>query len=236
MQKALDIKEEFYKNWVSPDGLALLDSNGNETSNGILFLAFFLALCDEQNAIGELDISRSFNAVKSIQVKEGLFARSPNNSAMEAHDNYIGICFISILFDFAFARQICVYGLEHGYSYNNQTEKQEVRTTRQGGDVAVYSIAAGFRPTAWDYVWALTGILIAAFKGTPSVVNLAWLRLKIMQLSFEKKLGLNNWMFLFYFPIRIIFDLVIYKRFGGIKGSFAQYYKPEHPINLLVNL
>jgi hypothetical protein len=56
-----EVKEDFYKNWVTPDGLALLDPNGQESDNGTLFLAIFLMLCHECKVLDELDITRSFN-------------------------------------------------------------------------------------------------------------------------------------------------------------------------------
>lgn len=230
------IKDDFYARWITADGLALLGAGDPPNDNGILFLALFLMLCQKQNLLDELDITRSFNAIKSIEVAPGLYCRRPNDTRMEAHDNYVGVCAISVIFSFVFARNIAEYGLSHGYNFNNTApDTFEMRSLHQGGDVAFYSLSAGYIPAMWDHLWLCIGLLIAGFKGTPSVVNLAWLRIQAIALSIEKKgfLPASHWATVSFFFVSLVYNIAIRVRFGGIQGSFLRYFRPEHPINLL---
>ena len=96
------------------------DGDYIDNDNGVLFLAFYMMLKKKLGKIDQSDLDHSFRAIKSIEVEPGLFARAPNNIQMEAHDNYMGICSLSVLFEFAFAREIVELGTKTGFSYNNR--------------------------------------------------------------------------------------------------------------------
>jgi hypothetical protein len=231
------IKDEFYQGYVTPDGLALLDKGDPESDNGVLFLGFFLMLCYKAKLLDPRDTNNAFRALQSVQVVKdgqvipGLHWRSPQMPhKMESHDNSIGVCAISAIFDFAFARQHLEYGLKTGFCYNNlEPGKFEARATRQGGDIAFIKLTAGYVPSIWETLWLAIGVTIAAFKGTPSTVNLAWLRLEALKIE-KAPLGLLGPQRLILFLTDCIYNVSIKKRFGGIQGSFARYYKESHPI------
>ena len=228
-----EIVDSFYRDYVSPNGLALLGKGDGENDNGILFLGIFVMLMHDRNLLTELDITRSFNAIKGIEIYPGLFARTHLNDKMDSHDNSVGVCALSVIFNFAFARQLVEYGTQTGFCYNNLHPGDfEARAARQGGDIAFYKICAGYTPTIWETVWLCVGILIAAFSGWSSTVNLAWLRLRSMDISIETKPATAITKTALFIT-NLVYNVCIWKRFGGIKGSFKQYFKAEHPINLL---
>jgi hypothetical protein len=155
---------------------------------------------------------------------------------MESHDNSAGICAISAIFDFNFARQHVEYGTRTGFCYNNQSPGTfELRAVRQGGDIAFYKICAGMVPTLWETLWLCVGILIAGFKGWASTQNLAWLKLRAIDIALERKAQVS----LFgptraaLFITNLVYNVCIWRRLGGMRYSFRRYFRAEHPINLL---
>lgn len=235
MRLSIELKNEFYDKWVSPNGLALLNIGDPENSNGILFLAMFLILLKESDDVIQDDLFKSFSAIKKIEVEPGLFKRSPSSQELEAHDDYIGICALSVIFNLATAREIVEFGTAHGFAYDNLSpELPSPKTIRQGGDIAFYKICAGFTPTIWEFVWMCAGIILAGVRGTPSVVNLAWLRLKAISYAvFRAQTSLFGWLSTSIFFTSLIYNISVRKRFGGIQGSFAKYFIEAHPIRRL---
>ena len=236
MKNVFAIRDEFYKNWVSPDELAWLDSGGPDSSNGILFLAMFLLLLKETDSLNQEILNRSFKALRNIQVAPGLYRRSPTNDSRESHDNYVAVCAIAVLFSFVDARSIVEFGTDHGFAYDHMSPEAPAKETiRQGGEIAFYKLCAHAVPTLWELAWLCIGLALAGIKGSPSVVNLAWLRLKTLGHALKDKAGIN-----LFLPslvsitfASLIFNIFLRKRFGSIQGSFAQYFKDNHPIRLL---
>lgn len=236
MREAIEIKKDFYENYVSPNGLALLGKGHIENANGILFLAIFYAVAKKIDLLSQNDLTHAFDTLKKIEIEPGLFKREPTNRELEAHDNYVGICFLSVIFDLYFARQVVEYGTKTGFMYDNKNpEKPDPRTMRQGGDIALYKIAAGYFPTVWETIWLFFGIISASFKGSPSTMNLTWLRIQTISYAFEKHKNVTflSGSFVLLFIASLIFNLMIRKRYGGIQGSFAKYYSDDHPIRRL---
>jgi hypothetical protein len=229
------IKQDFYNNWVSPNGLALLSIQGPENSNGILFLAIFLMLLKQCDCLDQTDLNKAYLALEKIRVQPGLYKRAPGNDSLEAHDDYVGICAISVLFDFIDARSITDFGTRMGFSYDNITpDKPDPRSTRQGGEIAYYKLCAGYIPTLWEYIWLILGLVLASFKGTPSVINLAWLRIKTL-LIVSDRFSTNLFGIIpvsMYFT-SLIFNFNLRRRYGNLQGSFAQYFEELHPIRRL---
>lgn len=219
------LKEEFYRDWVSTNGLALLGKGHKENDNGILFLAYFLYLVPTD----KLDLDATFRVIKSLEVEPGVFARHPNNQMLEAHDNYVGICALSVLFNFSFAREIVEYGTKTGFSYNNlDTSNQQIRTTRQGGEIAFYKLCCSYVPTVWELVWLVGGIAVAGFKGDHSTTILSWLRLE----AIKRKDGPRpQWVVALIGAASLLFSIGVKKKWGNIKEAFKKYFVADHPIN-----
>ena len=111
----------------------------------------------------------------------------------------------------------------------------ELRTIRQGGEIAFYKICAGFTPTIWELAWLVIGIILGGFKGSASVVNLCWLRCETLLLAVKQKRVVNLYvpMVLSVLVAFLTFSIALKTRFKNILGSFAAYYRAEHPIILL---
>jgi hypothetical protein len=236
VREAIALKNEFYEKWVSPNGLALLGVGEGENANGILFLAFFLQLLKLSDDLNQDDLNRAFNALEKIRKAKGYYKRSRTQEATDSHDNTVGICAISALFDFKDARDIVEVGTENGFNYDHLSPDSPMpRTQHQGGDVAFYKICAKFSPTLWELIWMCGGIIIAGIWGTPSTVNLTWLRLQAAFLSLKKRgdahlYGITG---VSLFFASLVYNIGVRKRFGGIQGSFAKYYRESHPIRRL---
>jgi hypothetical protein len=235
--KPRTIKQEFYTNWVSPNGLALLGNRDAENSNGILFLAIFLMLLKKCDCLDQTDLDKSFVALEKIRIQPGLYKRAPNHPELEAHDNYVGVCALSVLFELKDAREVVEYGTRTGFAYDNlNPNNPDSRSIRQGGEIAFYKICAGYVPTIWEFAWMCIGLLVTAFQtkstkvNLPSNTNLAWLRLETLKFV---KINLSLPFKVSLFITESIFNIMLRKRYGGIQGSFARYFREEHPIRLL---
>ena len=208
MQKVIELKNEFYSSWVSRNGLALLDANGQEPANGIYFYAVFMQLCRELDSVNTRDEQHAAFLLSMLEKEPGLLNRWPDTPVLDSHDNYIGGCSISK--DFA---QRCVkYGVEHGWNYNNVDGKWVKEAQRQGGEVAFYQLSAGYSADPFYLIWLCCGLLLAAFQWN-SVVIAAWLRLRTIK-------GKNK----FVDMTGVIFDLIVGIR-GGILKFFKEYYR-----------
>lgn len=235
MQEAIEIKNLYYSEYVSPDGLGLLGPKQAENANGILFLAIMLAKFVKAKVFDQQDIDNAHKACLATEVEIGLPKRTRENREMDAHDNLVGRAGLSIICEFDEARKLADRGNRYGWSYNSMNpEQQELRTTIQGGTVCFIKMMAGYIPYPTEYVWMLGGILTAAFKGTPSTVNINWFAIECLDLCFEKKFSKTHWTHLFYPAVKFIFKLKVRQRFGGIQGSYAQYFMLEHPIHLIL--
>ena len=240
MQKDL-IKDLYYSDYVSENGLGLLSPRGRENDNGILFLGYQLSKFRKAKCIDERDVENAFKACESTCVKingikiEGLHWRSPSNGLLEAHDNLVGISGISAMLGFDYARKIAERGNRYGWSYHSLIpEKQEIRTTLQGGTICFIKMCTGFIPYPIEYLWMLFGILSAGFFGNPSTVNINWYACEVLDFVFETKFNKTHWTYPLYPLVKFIFKLSVQKRYGGIKGSYAKYFIPEHPIHLIL--
>jgi hypothetical protein len=133
----------------------------------------------------------------------------------EAHDNVVGICAISTLFEFVFAREVVEYGTRNGFCYNSENPgKFDIKHVHQGGDIAFYKLCSGMMPTIWEYVWMLGGMLVTILKGSASTKNLGWLRCQALLLR-------NNLLW-----VKILSQFMS-------KSSFKNYFLAEHPITKL---
>jgi hypothetical protein len=235
LQTALEIKELYYRDYVSADGLGLLKAKDGENANGILFLAMMLAKFVKAKVFDQVDINNAHKACLATEVEIGLPKRVRSNWEVDAHDNLVGRAGLSLICEFDEARKLADRGNRYGWSYNSMhPEQQELRTTIQGGTVCFIKMMAGYIPYPTEYLWMLGGILVAAFKGTPSTVNLNWFSIECLDLCFEKKFSKTHWTHLLYPLVKFIFKLKIKQRFGGIKGSYNKYFLPEHPMHLIL--
>ncbi len=246
---AVVIKNDFYKRWVAENGQARLDLIDSaapfppftqervKNENGVLFLAYFLVLLK----LGEIDDATDRNGfsnlVHDLQEQFGLYNRHPgNHEALEAHDDYVGIAAVSSLFGFPFASQILQYGTKTGFCFNNLSPgTYAVEAQLQGGDIAFIAMCAGWVPELWNYAWFCGAILLNAFQSSKSPNNpasstlLGWIKVVAITDALSRDKTFPKWVAWSWPFVALIFHLGLKRKYGGIKGAFAQYFSPMHP-------
>jgi len=223
VQEVIKLKNEFYEKWVSPDGLALLNIGDAENSNGILFYAYFIALCREFDAINSLDQKHCNHLLEILQEDKGLLNRRKDLHTLEAHDNYVGAAYCALISgNEDYLENVVKRGVEHGWNYNNVPPYEwRKESQRQGGEIAFYQICAGYTPDVFYFIWMLIGLIIASFQWS-SVVNLAWLRCKAIRLALKNPQP--AWVSFGFSIAELIFTLLVDSR-GGFKKFFKDYYR-----------
>jgi hypothetical protein len=243
-----DLKKEFVQNYLAQDGLCRLTEEfrtlpDGTTSvindNGILFAVSGYALLDKLGLLDGADSIRFLHTVSNLAVEPGLYnRRSDATERTEAHDNYAGIAVGSVIFDKWFARDICEYGERKGWQFANVTPNTfQFSQLRQGGEIALYKICAGRVPYLTEWAWCLGGMLWTSFKGTPSTLNLFYLRSYGITKALKRYAdGASS----LWWPITLSWKIaapiitgLADKHFGGLKTTTAQYFGPDHVISRL---
>lgn len=232
MQKALELKSLYYSKFVTEDGLGKIRSDEPQNDNGILFLAYTLAKFYKAKVFDQQDIDNAFKACESTKTgTEGVYKRSRHAGLLEAHDNLVGRAGLSVLCEFDDARKMADHGNKSGWSFNsNDPEKQELRTTLQGGSICFIKMCAGYIPYPLEYIWMLGGILVGGFRGYPSTANMNWFVVETLDVVFEKKFTKYHWTYLLFPLFKFIFKLGIKIKFGSIANSYRGYFPEENPI------
>jgi len=243
---AIWAKELFYRDYTTEYGMGRLEPN-KPSDNPILWLAQMLYRFKKAEIIDKRDTDNAFFAlencvvIKDGQKIRGLHWRSPDSQLLEAHDNLVAIAAISVLIESVHAREMCDRGNKYGWSFHSKDpEKQEIRTTLQGGTICFIKLCAGYNPYPIEFIWMLLGILNAGvkkytykwFKGNvASTVNINWLVIDALDEVYKKKFTTTHWTYLPYQIVRILFKSLVNSQ-GGIYHYYRNYFKPEHPIHL----
>ena len=222
--------------WISDDYLGRLTpkSEGrfpgrDDNDNGILFLAMiFMLKCKLKHPMQH---SLVYDSIRALEKERGLYHRRRISPEIyEAHDNYVGICALSVIFGLVFANDIVRYGEKNGYNYNNvEPGKYELKCQRQGGDIAFYKLCAGYKAEPWYVVWMVGGLIVSSLRSSPSEMNLGWLRFQTLGLldidsSFTKAVIKTG---------ELIVDVIHWIKGKDQLWAFANYYRPDHPVNVL---
>ena len=165
--------------------------------NSILFLAFAYSMISKVELLVSDDAFNFMNAMKAIEVEPGLYHRYPGCTLREAHDNYVGISYLSSLLDqWSYAEDIVEYGEDHLWNYNDQDPGvYDIKCQRQPGEIALYDIAAGRSPGLFTCTWlaiglstASTGVLawLRADLIKANLHNLGWLKRKMLEIAIDK--------------------------------------------------
>lgn len=252
-----EIWKEFWTEWVAENGLARLVSRKEEldmgdwrnqdqmglgtvkNDNGILFLAYFIAICkvlrmNEVVQSKRTDVALAVERLERLPCR-GLFNRQPAGKEtpekLEAHDNYVGISYLSGVYDLGYLLEIISYGVLSGWNYNNVHPKQwDIKCQRQPGEIAFYNISAKRTPEIIGFIHLMIGIIINCFKHDAGQNMLTWLRLLTMDQVASQNVA---WV---KFPILIVSQLWILCmniRWGHIANLFGSYFQKNHPINTM---
>ncbi len=219
--------------WIAPNGVY---SVNNE--NGILFLAYMLTLAKTAGADIPIDLAQANFTVKTLERipgTKGLYNRQPGqyNWRQERHDNYVGICAISVLnTDTATPQAMIDWAWSHKFCFNNvEPEKFNKEQIRQPGEVALYYVAAGKKPPLLFWLWLLAGIMIGITKKDADnpQLRLTWLRLWVI----DQK-GVKGWVQRKLYNAVRGFWFKKLQKFGGVKGIFN--FPEGHPILFFTHL
>lgn len=245
----------FTTSWVAENGLARLvhkdkefqledfpvyDQMGLETArndNGILFLAYFLALshlCSLKDKIYQkrADIGTTIERLVRLPYR-GIFNRQPAGDKpphkAEAHDNYVGICFISRMLGLGYEAHIVSYGIKHGWNFNNINPNVfDIKFQRQPGETAFYLICNKMRPDIIGFIHLLIGIIINAFKKNPGQNNLTWLRLYTLSMISDEQGIFIKYCVLF---VTLFWGIMMMFRWNSFEEMFTAYFGKNHPIS-----
>ena len=167
------------ENYFFPWGGMKLSPAETQNDNGPLFAGTYYALRSLAGDLDADDMIRWLRMIKKIQVKPGLYSRYPGSKLVEAHDNYIGHLLASEVFKIkSIPKSICSIPL---YNYNDQPPHEwRWETQRQGGDIALYQLAAGLNPNYLFLAWLSYGI------GAGNVLNLCWARVELLRRIWQR--------------------------------------------------
>ena len=185
----------------------------------------------------------TFNVLYSLQkrdangqIEKGIFNRTPDGGTLEAHDNRVAIIRLSQLFKFTFARDMFERMVKMGMSHNNiDPNKQLLKTTTQGGDVACHNLGIGYRPEILNLLWLCFGLSYAGFKGNPSVTLLSNVRKNILQTAIDEWLEPFDFLTLVLKPAIFLFEMGLSRR-CGLREIQKSYFVPQHPICRLTEI
>lgn len=234
MQKALEIRDEFYKGWVDEFGLGLLEP-GKLTDNGALWLSMFQALCHLCGVYDDGDAHWLIEAASKIK-KGADYKRRPNDERTDAHDNMAGIVTGYVLAGrLDLIGEICdSLDKTGGVSDHTNGSKWSLKQMRQGSEIAFYRICCGRIPFLVDMAWLTFGIVFNAAFGNVSSKNLGWLRCFALNRAGYKhlprpyRLALDGSM--------LIRELILITRNQTPLGTFRRYFVANHPIIKLSEL
>ena len=182
------VKERAYAEYMMSWGGMQLEP-GQNNDNGILILAWFNVLLHMLEQRDTRDVVNSRHAMNTIEIEPGLYTRYPGSTLLEQHDNYVGVALLSVLNnDRARMGAVCDRGRAMLWNYNDlEPSSWRIQSQRQGGDIALYQIAAERVPNLLLVVWLAYGI------GAANVVNLVWARVKTLELSMDHLPKYKRW-------------------------------------------
>lgn len=233
-----DLKKEYFEHWVSPNGLGLLDRDGEENANGVLFLGYIVLMIKMIENYVSSDVRNSFiRTIDLLRVAPGLFNRRPQWPVLEAHDNYSAIvgtsriCGLDYIVD-----EILAHGERNAYNYNNLAPfVWKIECQRQGGEIAFYKINGGKVAEIWNTAWLVLGTWAAAWTRNYSSINLSWYKYEILKIA-DQWMPVNGPTRVIIGIGEIVFRALRWARVGGQKESFKHYFKAEHPIHVFAEV
>jgi len=228
VQEALAIKDEFYTNWVTPEGLGLLEP-GLPNDNGILFLVFTQLLFYRWGVYNEYDAFHFMKAHDSIKVRPGEYKRRIEDFSTDAHDNMLGVVVGAKLAKKDYiVEEICDHmDKTGGVSDHTTASKWKIEQMRQGSEIAFYRIMCARIPYLLDMAWLCGGLIVNAIKGNYSSKNLGFMRVWALE-----KFGFSHLPYAYQgcLSLSILVWHIIIAIKGGVFNNFKNYYVPHHPI------
>jgi len=160
---------------------------------------------------------------------KGLYHRKQSAGADSAnpHDNYNGICSLSLRFDLPYAREICDKGRETHWVLDNQNpDNPNISRIKVPSETGYYMMCAGFKPTAVEALWYAGATIITlgyAIAPRSSCHQLSYIRTKNIELSWEKHGKPRKYWLWIYSSCNATWTISVAIR-GGLDKVFDTYY------------
>jgi hypothetical protein len=260
--KALEWKEEFYRNWTSADGLGKWSIEEDQApypgqvlstvkhDNGIYLLGLFMLMLKMHGIFTISDIVWFQEAANRLRKRDeegnivwGYFHRRPGFTTMrEAHDNYTAISAIAGLASLnPLAEEIALSAHKNGDMINNvDPTAYTIKSVHQGGVVAFYNVMANWHPSILYWVWFLGMNLINCFKfsekhGSDRLLTI--LRLETLAQCPHRMSNRPRWIQGTFALVYLTWRIVVKLRWrGSLANVMAAIIRPSHPIRKLAEL
>jgi hypothetical protein len=224
--------------YIAPDGGGKLETYDERepflkdapritrNENSQLFLVMGHIALHKLGLLTEWDKETFNRHIGLSRARYGVFLRRTNDFGIrQSHDNIVAIAVGARIHNTDHARELCEHGESSGFCYSI-TEKWEIESCLQGGDVGLVKTLAGKVPTLWEMAWFIGGMLTKKDAGQ---INLLFVRIYGLGLVESKSASVS----IFKSITSFIFKL----RFGSkIVSSVEEYFKRDDERNPFIDL
>lgn len=168
--------------------------------NPILYFALAMYVRGQYFPFADRDAKLIKDLYADVKIEPGLICRSRfKKEDHEAHDDYIGLCYLSYFASMTIANEIVAYGRAHNWMYNNTKIKWPWAIKcwhwRLFGTIQHYKLAAGIGLNFLDkFLWAAS---IYSPSGDESGINLQTLKVDLYinqkHRSWIMDFAVNHW-------------------------------------------
>lgn len=159
--------------WIDRNGLVKPQKAWRDSGNGLLYTAVWLMLT------GCRDISIFTDPIGRLEIKSGLYARTPENQfGQEQWDNYLGLAALCFgIGNTAAARSVIWYGIKHFGFYDTDGKLEGKDWLWRFPQVWVLMWLAAFPKIKWVFwpAWWVVGRFMNPNPADASGCQLAWL-------------------------------------------------------------
>ena len=232
------------KRYIAQSGLMHLDPHepvgtDADNDNGILYLAVFVQRLIDKGIdieplreVSKRAIESTFVYDKEGKRIEGLFHRKHTAGAESAnpHDNYNGTCYLSMVFDLPYAREICIKGMETHWVLDNQDpDNPNLSRIKTPSETGYYMFLAGFKPSAIEAIWYVGATLITlgyAMAPRSSCHQLSYLRTNAIEMAWKKYGEPRKYWLWIYSACNAVWRISAAVQ-GGTNRIFSTFYNWE---------
>ena len=196
--------------------------------NAILYCGVAMAIKDLYEEPDDGDWLWVAEIYRVCRKEIGLLTRGPHKfNDFETHDDYVGMCYLSLRTNIAIAASIVGYGKTHSWMYDNTgTVSKSILGwlrcwhRKFAGQVEHYKICAGEKLNLFEQIWWCLGF-ISLGKRTESGIQLDWLKYRAYRASPNKYWLCDR--------AASLWQNMIINRYPNLMGDvFGIYYGPNH--------
>lgn len=217
-------KEQVLANYLDPDLQITVDKNpGKWTSgNGLMHTGFFYSLCAALDQVTPEDKERFKQCVELCEDPEGLYDRNQGRDDKNAHDDACGVVAASAMLGCRFHTDVLDHGRANMFIYNN-TDDRKFITGLDPRQWQWWSFRARF---PFEIVW-----YYLVNKKATILKPVLFLQLLLNKpKDYHAILSFMRYVSTFK-PNRLFWTS---ERKANLIAAVKEYFKPEHPINGMV--